>query len=392
MKTDRPIMRWIAALVVIGVVAGGILSAAPLGAVAQDGGVETPTPQPDGDYNCDDFETVEQLRAVYDPDVNQYGLDKPNDQESDDPDKIACESRFPNQEPYTTETTTPTSTETATTTETTTETATTTETETQTTTPEETTTTTETATTETETTEAEAEQPTASVTFDNQSSDGTTVVVKSVTMSEGGFVAIHNASGPVIGVSEYLTAGTHENVEITLFDVLGQDFAEGMSLEEDQTLIAMPHLDTNGNDEYEFVSSGGSEDGPYTEDGGAVVDPASVTIKHEMGTDEGEAAEGNDLGQNDKDDDGDGHVDEDDEDPNDFPSNDDDDGDGAIDEDDEPDDGDDGSDDFNGNAEDDDDGDGHFDEDDEEDGGNSDDEDNDGDGAVDEDDEPDNDD
>ena len=98
-------------------------------------------------------------------------------------------------------------------------------------------------------------------------------------------------------------------------------------------------------------------------------------------------AQGSDIGQNDKDDDNDGHVDEDGEDGNDVPSNDDDDGDGAVDEDDEPDDGDDGSDDFNGNAEDDDDGDGHFDEDDENDGGNSDDEDNDGDGAVDEDDE-----
>ncbi|WP_435079774.1 right-handed parallel beta-helix repeat-containing protein [Halococcus sp. AFM35] len=101
---------------------------------------------------------------------------------------------------------------------------------------------------------------------------------------------------------------------------------------------------------------------------------------------------GDELGQNDEDDDGDGHIDEDGEDGNDVPSNDDDDGDGAVDEDDEPDDGDDGSDDFNGEAEDDDDGDGHYDEDDENDGGNSDDEDNDGDGAIDEDDEPDTDD
>jgi secreted PhoX family phosphatase len=102
-----------------------------------------------------------------------------------------------------------------------------------------------------------------------------------------------------------------------------------------------------------------------------------------------EAARGDELGQNDADDDGDGAVDEDDEDGDDVPSNDDDDGDGAIDEDDEPDDGDDGADDFDGNAEDDDDGDGAVDEDDESDGGNSDDEDNDGDGAIDEDDEPD---
>ncbi len=97
------------------------------------------------------------------------------------------------------------------------------------------------------------------------------------------------------------------------------------------------------------------------------------------------------LGENDEDDDGDGAIDEDDED-NEGPSNDDDDGDGHVDEDDECDDGDDGSDEFNGEAEDDDDGDGAVDEDDEPDSGNSDDVDNDGDGAVDEDDELDNDD
>jgi uncharacterized protein (DUF302 family) len=51
-------------------------------------------------------------------------------------------------------------------------------------------------------------------------------------------------------------------------------------------------------------------------------------------------ATGPDRGENDADDDGDGAVDEDDEDPSDAPSNDDDDGDGAIDEDDEPDTGD----------------------------------------------------
>lgn len=104
-----------------------------------------------------------------------------------------------------------------------------------------------------------------------------------------------------------------------------------------------------------------------------------------------EELEQEELGENDEDDDGDGSIDEDDED-NEGSSNDDDDGDGHIDEDDEPDDGDDGADNFNGDAEDDDDGDGAQDEDDEPDSGNSDDVDNDGDGAVDEDDEPDNDD
>jgi PGF-CTERM protein len=36
----------------------------------------------------------------------------------------------------------------------------------------------------------------------------------------------------------------------------------------------MPHLDTNGNEEYDFPGA----DGPYTEDGSAVTDSANVTV------------------------------------------------------------------------------------------------------------------
>ena len=129
--------------------------------------------------------------------------------------------------------------------------------------------------------------PTASVVFENQTSDGTTMTVDSVTMSEGGFVAIHNASlldgdalGSVVGVSEKLPAGTHEDVEITLFNVAGQNFAEDMALEESGTLIAMPHLDSNGNGMYDFITSNGTTDSPYTENGSAVVDPGFVTIEN----------------------------------------------------------------------------------------------------------------
>ena len=396
MMGDRLSMQRILALAGVVLLIGAGLSFGP--AVAQDGGdVELPPPSNDGNtpdpYDCDDFSSAEQARTVLANEApdDTSGLDT-ND------NGIPCEDDFPDQtEPVTaaatdtpaaTPTEEPTSTETATPTETvtSTETATPSGTETDTATPE-------------ETAETEAEQPTASVNFENQTTDGTTVVVESVTMSEGGFIAIHNASlldgnvlGSVVGVSEPLPAGTHENVEVTLFNVPGQGFAEDMTLEESQTLIAMPHFDTNSNGVYDFITSNGSEDGAYTENGSAVVDPASITVEDGAGGDDDGAAQGDELGQNDEDDDGDGHVDEDGEDGDDVPSNDDDDGDGAIDEDDEPDDGDDGSDDFNGEAEDDDDGDGHFDEDDEADGGNSDDEDNDGDGAVDEDDEPDNDD
>ncbi|UWG47957.1 S-layer-forming halobacterial major cell surfaceglycoprotein [Halanaeroarchaeum sp. HSR-CO] len=129
-------------------------------------------------------------------------------------------------------------------------------------------------------------EPTASVTFDDQTSNGTAVVVDEANLSDGGFVVIHesaslaegDALGSTIGVSEYLSPGTHENVTVTLFDVPGQDFTE-TELEDDTNLTAMPHLDTNDNSEFDFVSEEGAEDGPYTEDGEAVVDDAMVTVE-----------------------------------------------------------------------------------------------------------------
>jgi hypothetical protein len=126
--------------------------------------------------------------------------------------------------------------------------------------------------------------PTADVVFEDQSTNGTTVTVQSVSMSEGGFVAIHDASlldgavlDSVVGVSEKLDAGTHEDVECTLYEVPGGDF-DVSSLPSPQTLIAMPHRDTNENDTYDFLTSEGQSDGPYvTEEGDAVVDDADIS-------------------------------------------------------------------------------------------------------------------
>ena len=134
--------------------------------------------------------------------------------------------------------------------------------------------------------ENETEAPTANVTFENQTSNGSTVVVDAANSSDGTFVAIHDASllegnviGSVIGVSEYLEQGEHENVSVELFDVSGADFAES-ELTENQTLIAMPHLDTNDNGTYDFVATDGAEDGPYVnETGQPVVDDAFVTVE-----------------------------------------------------------------------------------------------------------------
>ncbi|MFC7326047.1 beta strand repeat-containing protein [Halorubrum rutilum] len=129
------------------------------------------------------------------------------------------------------------------------------------------------------TAETSVEQPGPSVTFDDQTVENgsSTVTVDSATLPDGGFVAIHStpvvpdygtAVDSVVGVSEYLENGTSENITVTLDE----------PVTESQTLVAMPHLDTNGNETYDFVTSNGSADGPYIAGGEAVTDSASVTV------------------------------------------------------------------------------------------------------------------
>ncbi len=126
---------------------------------------------------------------------------------------------------------------------------------------------------------------TASITFEDQVSGGTTVVIESVTLSAGGFVDIHDTSlnegnriESVIGVSAFLAPGTHENVKITLFNVPGAT-NEQAALEESQTLIAMAHHDTDGDLIYDFVALRGAQDRPYlNEDGDPVTDSATITL------------------------------------------------------------------------------------------------------------------
>ena len=129
----------------------------------------------------------------------------------------------------------------------------------------------------------------ASVTFEDDDLAEDSVTVSSVFLPNGGYVAIHDArlaqSPPqpfdsVIGVSDYLPSGTHEDVQIPLFTgVPGQTSATfGASPYPDQngTLIAMPHRETTVNTTYDFVATG-NEDGPYLdENGDPVVDPATL--------------------------------------------------------------------------------------------------------------------
>jgi len=123
----------------------------------------------------------------------------------------------------------------------------------------------------------------AQVRFTPAGNDGANVTVDSVFVPEGGYVAVHDdglldgdAVGSVVGVSEYLEPGVHENVSVTLFEnVSGAEFDENASVEPGDALIAMPHQETTGDETYDFVASDGEDDGPYTVDGEAVVDFAT---------------------------------------------------------------------------------------------------------------------
>ncbi|PSP74255.1 hypothetical protein BRC86_06475 [Halobacteriales archaeon QS_3_64_16] len=128
----------------------------------------------------------------------------------------------------------------------------------------------------------------ASIIFENQTSDSETVVVEEVTVEEDGFVAVHDASlldgevvSSVIGVSAYLEAGTHEDVEITLFEGVDGTTFDQERLEAERTLIGMPHRDTDGDEEYDFVQNDGGNDDPYTENGEAIVDTATISVQGE---------------------------------------------------------------------------------------------------------------
>mgnify|MGYP000743053409 CR=1 FL=1 len=116
--------------------------------------------------------------------------------------------------------------------------------------------------------------PQATVSFDDQtvSEQNQEVTVASVLMTEGGFVAIHEggAGGPVIGTSKYLESGQQSNVRVTL----DENVSSGT------TLVAMPHLDTNANNLYDFdPDDENTPDGPYTSGGAPVTDSATVTVE-----------------------------------------------------------------------------------------------------------------
>jgi plastocyanin len=127
--------------------------------------------------------------------------------------------------------------------------------------------------------------PGADATITGQESDGEAVVVDTVRLDDGGFLTVHDGRlldgqplESVRGVTDYLPPGIYEDVEVALDE----------PVTEEQPLIAMPHRDEPADGEYRFVESGGDEDPPYLDTGGAaVVDDATITVTDATDSDTG---------------------------------------------------------------------------------------------------------
>ncbi|MFQ5522511.1 MAG: hypothetical protein ACE5F5_02910 [Acidimicrobiia bacterium] len=105
----------------------------------------------------------------------------------------------------------------------------------------------------------------AEVVFEAQTSDGSTIVVASVTLPASGFVAVRSNSdgkpGPVIGHSELLPVGTSTDVVITL----------DQPLEATGLVFPMVRIDMDGDGEYTFMPPDNAVDIPLAS-GEIVVD------------------------------------------------------------------------------------------------------------------------
>lgn len=113
----------------------------------------------------------------------------------------------------------------------------------------------------------------AAIAADDQTGDGTTVTVASVTLPTAGFVVIHadseGAPGAILGWSDTLPAGDSTDVVVTL----------NTAIDADATVFPMAHVDANDNGEYEFMPPDVLTDIPATNDDGTVaVLPISYTI------------------------------------------------------------------------------------------------------------------
>lgn len=173
---------------------------------------------------------------------------------------------------------------------------------------------------------AAAQEEEASVVFAEQTIDGTSLTIESATLPEGGFISVQKPSLAgeewgrqheldyfelvVLGATEYLEPGTHENVELESFQ----------QLEESNRYQVMLHPDTNGSESFDFIDSKGEEDfGYFFLANNPVVGDAYLTIDEDIADDDDT---GDDDDTSDDDDDTDDDTSDDDDDTSDDSSDD----------------------------------------------------------------------
>ncbi|WP_290814522.1 hypothetical protein [Halovivax sp.] len=116
-----------------------------------------------------------------------------------------------------------------------------------------------------------ADDPEASIAFEDQERDGSSVEVDAVSLSDGGFVVVTDERDQVIAVSEHLEAGAHENLTVEPGDdedaeLLGRLTA---TVYQDRTEDGEFRPDPDDEDE--------AGDRPYVVDGYPVAETAAVT-------------------------------------------------------------------------------------------------------------------
>ncbi|EMA49250.1 MULTISPECIES: DUF7282 domain-containing protein [Halococcus] len=118
-----------------------------------------------------------------------------------------------------------------------------------------------------------AERPTnATLAFPNETTNGSTVTVGPVTLPEGGYVGVHrgpyndsNATESVIGATRYLEPGSYTNVTVPVSS--DDSGLNATAQDRNMRLSAAAYTDSDGDREFQYVPSNGSEDEPYIDDG-----------------------------------------------------------------------------------------------------------------------------
>lgn len=132
-------------------------------------------------------------------------------------------------------------------------------------------------------------QTEATITINNQTSNGSTVAIENATLPNGGFLVIHTseyandvapADSSVIATSNYLSAGNYTNVTVSVSNAPPGNYPglNRSQLNSSQTVGVTVYRDTNGNQRFDFVQSFGENDTAYTSDGQSVSNTAGISV------------------------------------------------------------------------------------------------------------------